>query len=108
MMEAGWPMAGANRGRVIIAAICAAAGGAIARAQAPAPAPEPPSGMVWIPGWFDGTEWVEGEWVSQEEYDKADPEKWEPEPGWDEQSEKDPLPESDELPPALPYDGPPA
>jgi hypothetical protein len=38
---------------------------------------------VWIPGWFDGNQWVEGYWVSKSEYDATDPSAWEPDPGWD-------------------------
>jgi hypothetical protein len=63
-------------------------------------------GMVWIPGWFDGDEWQEGQWVSRAEYDKADPENWQPDAGWDDQSDKAVLPKEEEPPPALPYDGP--
>lgn len=67
------------------------------------------TGSVWIPGWFDGDQWNEGEWVSQAEYDKADPENWQPEAGWDEQPPENSvaLPTDEELPPALPYTGPP-
>ena len=38
---------------------------------------------VWVPGWFDGNQWVEGYWVTQREYDATDPAAWEPDPGWD-------------------------
>jgi hypothetical protein len=66
------------------------------------------AGMMWIPGWFDGEQWTEGEWVSQADYDKADPEDWQPDEGWDQQSDKAVQPDSDEPPPALPFDGPPS
>jgi len=68
-------------------------------------------GMVWVPGWFDGSEWVEGQWVSEAEYEKseADAENWQPEEGWEDQPPEgqNVLPKG-ELPPALPYNGPPA
>ena len=60
-------------------------------------------GQVWIPGWFDGNTWVEGQWVSGSEYDDVD-RGWTPEPeqeaGWDATSR--PVPE--ERPLALPVD----
>jgi hypothetical protein len=40
-------------------------------------------GFVWVPGWFDGNEWIEGKWVSEEEYRTTDPSTWRPEDGWD-------------------------
>jgi hypothetical protein len=43
---------------------------------------------VWIPGWFDGNQWVEGYWVSKREYDTTDPSTWEPEQGWDANEER--------------------
>lgn len=39
-------------------------------------------GEVWIPGWFDGTEWVEGYWIDEAEYSQGDIDTWEPEEGW--------------------------
>ena len=39
-------------------------------------------GAVWIPGWFDGNQWVEGYWVSEAEYSSTDPNDWQPEAGW--------------------------
>ena len=27
-------------------------------------------GFIWVPGWFDGNAWVEGYWVSDDEFDK--------------------------------------
>lgn len=36
-------------------------------------------GMVWVPGWFDGTAWVEGYWIDEAEVEASDPESWEPE-----------------------------
>ena len=44
---------------------------------------------VWIPGWFDGNQWVEGYWVSRPEYDATDPSAWEPDAGWDADEESD-------------------
>jgi hypothetical protein len=43
---------------------------------------------VWIPGWFDGNQWVEGYWVSKSEYDATDPSTWEPYAGWDADEEE--------------------
>jgi hypothetical protein len=43
---------------------------------------------VWIPGWFDGNQWVEGYWVSKSEYDATDPSTWEPDAGWDADDEE--------------------
>lgn len=40
-------------------------------------------GHVWIPGWFDGTEWIEGYWVSMDALEAADPDDWTPPEGWD-------------------------
>jgi hypothetical protein len=36
-------------------------------------------GFVWVPGWFDGTSWNEGKWVTEAEYKAADPSDWKPE-----------------------------
>jgi hypothetical protein len=67
-------------------------------------------GMVWVPGWFDGSTWVEGEWVSESDYERSEKEaeSWQPEEGWDERPAegRNVLPD-DEPPPALPYNGPP-
>jgi hypothetical protein len=67
-------------------------------------------GMVWVPGWFDGSQWVEGEWVTEAEYARSEKEaeSWQPDEGWDQQPAdgRSVLPEG-ELPPALPYTGPP-
>jgi hypothetical protein len=41
------------------------------------------AGQVWVPGWFDGNEWVPGYWVAVEQFEEADPAAWTPEPGWD-------------------------
>ncbi|MCK6508016.1 hypothetical protein L6R53_32400, partial [Myxococcota bacterium] len=65
------------------------------------------AGHVWIPGWFDGEQWVEGYWVAEAEYDSADPENWQPpegwDAGWDEAEAAQPEPAEDgELPLALP------
>ena len=40
-------------------------------------------GKVWIPGWFDGNAWQDGYWVDEADYDRADPETYQPEDGWD-------------------------
>jgi hypothetical protein len=44
--------------------------------------------MVWIPGWFDGNEWIDGYWEDQQTYQNTDLESWQPEEGvddgWDE------------------------
>jgi hypothetical protein len=58
--------------------------------------------MIWIPGWFDGTEWIDGFWVTQEEYRGTDPQRWVPEPGWDQSEPPEDLPQAEEPPPALP------
>ena len=39
-------------------------------------------GEVWIPGWFDGNTWVEGYWISEQEYNNTDISDWQPEEGW--------------------------
>ena len=39
-------------------------------------------GQVWIPGWFDGNVWIEGYWVSENEYLNTNVRDWEPEEGW--------------------------
>jgi hypothetical protein len=39
-------------------------------------------GYVWIPGWFDGNQWIEGYWVTKAEYENTDPSKYEPDEGW--------------------------
>lgn len=38
---------------------------------------------TWIPGWFDGNEWVDGYWVSNVEYNAATPDTYNPPPGFD-------------------------
>lgn len=38
--------------------------------------------QVWIPGWFDGNEWVNGYWISEDEYQSTDIDSWKPEEGW--------------------------
>lgn len=40
-------------------------------------------GYVWVPGWFDGNEWIDGYWVLQEEYEQTNLDTWVPEEGWD-------------------------
>ncbi|GDX80353.1 hypothetical protein LBMAG42_21640 [Deltaproteobacteria bacterium] len=67
-------------------------------------------GMIWVPGWFDGVAWVPGYWVSEVDYDAADPDAWTPpagvELGWDEQPAAPSLTssEGEEIPLALPAD----
>ncbi len=39
---------------------------------------EEKQGMTWIPGWFDGTSWVEGYWADSREVQKANLEDFEP------------------------------
>lgn len=39
-------------------------------------------GQVWIPGWFDGTDWVPGYWVDETEYNTTNIDTWQPEEGW--------------------------
>lgn len=41
------------------------------------------AGEVWVPGWFDGNQWVEGYWVPEAEYESTDVSSWEPAAGWD-------------------------
>jgi len=38
---------------------------------------------VWVPGWFDGTQWVEGTWLHESEVTAEAFEDWSPEPGFD-------------------------
>jgi hypothetical protein len=65
-------------------------------------------GYVWIPGWFDGQEWIPGYWVSEQEYQAADPDAWDAPDGWDsgwddyERAVSDPLELSDDAPLAMP------
>ena len=40
-------------------------------------------GSVWIPGWFDGNQWIEGYWVAETQYESEDVQGWQPEAGWD-------------------------
>jgi hypothetical protein len=54
-------------------------------------------GMVWIPGWFDGEQWIEGYWVPEDIYRSTDAEDWQPDAGWDQRA-----------PPAEPSAEPPA
>ena len=44
---------------------------------------ETTDGFVWVPGWFDGNDWVEGYWVRDDEYENTDLGSWQPEEGWD-------------------------
>jgi hypothetical protein len=68
-------------------------------------------GSVWIPGWFDGHEWIDGYWVPEDEYRAADPASYTPDPGWDDgwdaaKSVDHPAPyDTDEAPLALPVSG---
>ncbi len=38
---------------------------------------------VWVPGWFDGTQWVEGYWLHEDEVTEEAFEAWSPEDGFD-------------------------
>lgn len=40
-------------------------------------------GFVWVPGWFDGSAWQAGYWVSESEYANTDPNAWQAPAGWD-------------------------
>ena len=40
-------------------------------------------GEDWVPGWFDGSSWVEGYWVPEDEVAAEDLSAWEPEEGFD-------------------------
>jgi hypothetical protein len=40
-------------------------------------------GQIWIPGWFDGNEWVQGYWEDEQAYYDADLDDWQPEEGLD-------------------------
>lgn len=55
-------------------------------------------GHVWVPGWFDGTTWALGYWVTDAEYGSADLEAWQPEPGWNDGWDADDEPTLDEVP----------
>lgn len=71
---------------------------------------QPNPGHTWIPGWFDGRAWVEGYWVSDQEYSSADPQSWTPPEGWnagwdsDATSAATTVAPPDEAPLALPVD----
>ena len=39
-------------------------------------------GFVWVPGWFDGNQWVDGYWVRHNEYVSEDVQDWQPQTGW--------------------------
>lgn len=39
-------------------------------------------GYIWVPGWFDGNEWVPGYWEAEGQYGSLDLESWQPEDGW--------------------------
>jgi hypothetical protein len=43
---------------------------------------EPSPGNVWIPGWFDGNNWVEGYWVPETQYQNTDISQWQAPEGW--------------------------
>ena len=62
------------------------------------------SGSTWIPGWFDGNEWVDGYWVTDSEYSSANPDTWAPAPGLEDGWDDAPAApsSSDEQPLALP------
>jgi hypothetical protein len=60
-------------------------------------------GMIWVPGWFDGTRYIPGNWIPQAEYDAVDPAAWQPDPGWNEGwAEPEHAGDTEEPPLALP------
>lgn len=63
---------------------------------------------VWIPGWFDGTAWVDGYWVTNAEYSSAKPDTYNPPPGtddgWDTSTVSPTEPATDEQPLAIPVE----
>jgi hypothetical protein len=63
-------------------------------------------GYVWIPGWFDGNQWIEGYWVTEAEYKNTDPSSYQPDEGWnDGWDDKSTEMSADEGPPiAIPVD----
>jgi hypothetical protein len=62
---------------------------------------------VWIPGWFDGNVWIEGYWVSEEEYVEEDLDNFVPEDGYDAgwDGKGEPTVDQKPLPLALPVPG---
>lgn len=48
-------------------------------------------GEDWVPGWFDGGDWVEGYWISEDEVAAEDLTAWEPDPGFDDGWDADSL-----------------
>lgn len=67
-------------------------------------------GHVWIPGWFDGEQWIEGYWVTEQEYSSTDTSTWEAPEGWNDgweetdEVEAEPL-DDGSLPLAIPIGG---
>jgi hypothetical protein len=62
-------------------------------------------GYVWIPGWFDGDTWIEGYWVSEQQYRDAKPDEYQPDEGWNDHDPADrEEPPADQPPPAIPVD----
>lgn len=62
-------------------------------------------GQVWVPGWFDGSTWIEGYWVTDAEYRAADPVNYQPDKGWNDgwdDPDADSGAEGDEAPLAIP------
>jgi hypothetical protein len=70
-------------------------------------------GQVWIPGWFDGNEWVAGYWVAEDEVNEDALNSWQPpegvDAGWDDEVDPRMAPQaelisedSEEAPLALP------
>lgn len=41
------------------------------------------SGYTWVPGWFDGNEWVAGYWVRDDDFRNANVQDYQPADGWD-------------------------
>ena len=63
-------------------------------------------GYVWVPGWFDGNQWIEGYWVTEAEYKNTDPSSYQADDGWnDGWDDKSSDVAADEGPPiAIPVD----
>jgi hypothetical protein len=46
-------------------------------------------GQLWIPGWFDGNEWIDGYWVDESEVTEEAIQSWEPPEGVDDRWEQE-------------------
>jgi hypothetical protein len=58
--------------------------------------------MVWIPGWFDGQQWVEGYWVPEQEYQTTNVQSWQPPTGYDDGWDPQTAPVQNDLPLGIP------